>query len=337
MATNPVVPFDPEVESVTEFLQRFKLQNLQSLQAAREDALKAALLCRALPVHIITDIQRRIKPVLLTDAPYSTIEHNLTALFDIKKSVIGSAVKFINRKQQPNESIETYAKTLNDLASQCEYGECCRDRLLRDIFVSGLHSAKLISVLLQECETKSFHECVDRAKLIEQLAHDAADMKPDSSFVQFKVEKHYSASEFNTTSKSREKVVPENYVCIRCGARAKHLAHKCFALKMECHKCRKEGHLAKVCKSSTIHAVYSKGEDSPLGGAVRRVEGTGQPTTSQEAPMMTSQGSAMTSRGLMTQDCRNGSSQCVSCCHNSPQPSNSSTQDIYRENDSFLL
>ena len=129
MAASTISPFQPEIESVNEFLQRFQLQNLQTLQATSDDAQKAAMLCRALPVNIITDIQRRLKPTVLTAATYSQIEENLKAQFEVKKSVIGSAVKFISRKQKANESIETYAKILNDLAPQCDYSDCCHNRL----------------------------------------------------------------------------------------------------------------------------------------------------------------------------------------------------------------
>ena len=322
MATiTAVLPFQPETESVTEFLQRFKLQNFQSLQAAEEDSVKAAMLCRALPVNIITDIQRRIKPALLTAATYDQIEQNLKAQFDVKKSVIGSAVKFINRKQQPSESIETYAKILNDLASQCEYSDCCRDRLLRDIFVSGLHSAKLISTLLQECETKTFNQCVERAKLIEQLAHDAADMKPEAKFLQFKVDKQQSASKLNRSSEK----VPDSYICIRCGARAKHLAQKCFALKLKCNLCTKIGHLAKVCKSKKINAVLESDDNVSWEVPANRERGI---------RMVTSQ-SAMTHRAepsLCTNE-KKESTQCNSC---GSQLSCRSSCKVY-DNNSFLL
>ena len=112
--------YQPEIESVTEFLQRFKVQNATVLEGAT-DSKKAAILCRSLPVPVITDVQRRIKPTLLTAATYDQIEEQLKAQFDVKKSIIGAAVMFINRKQRQGESIEDYAKVLNNLASNCNY------------------------------------------------------------------------------------------------------------------------------------------------------------------------------------------------------------------------
>lgn len=258
MSSTQVIVFQAEVETVTEFLQRFKVQNSSALDAA-DDGKRAELLCRALPVAIITDVQRRIKPTLLENATYQEIEDSLKAQYSVKKSVIGASVKFINRKQQSGETIETYAKILNDLASCCSYNDCCRDRLLRDAFVSGLSSNKLISNLLHECENKSFNECVERAKTLEQLAHDAADMKPEEKSVAYKIN--------NYNNKNSSPKVSDDYICIRCGSAGKHRADKCFALKLKCNKCSKKGHLSKVCKSkvSRVNTLAEGGDNEPAG------------------------------------------------------------------------
>ena len=108
MSFSTFTPFQSDVETIKEFLERFKAQNSAILsREATTAAQKAALLCRSLPVSVITDIQRRIKPTVLSEATYEIIETQLLAQFDVKQSVIGAAVKLINRKQQQSESIET--------------------------------------------------------------------------------------------------------------------------------------------------------------------------------------------------------------------------------------
>ena len=108
--------FSPEVESVEEFLQRIKLQHGDKLEAAGDNrAKKARILANALPTAILTDIQRRLKPKLLTDSTYDDLERNLIASY---KSIIGAAVTFVNRKQKAHENIESYSKALNELASK---------------------------------------------------------------------------------------------------------------------------------------------------------------------------------------------------------------------------
>ena len=239
--------FDPKLETVVEFIERFKMQCSDLLEQAGEDEKKkATVLIKALPVNVITDLQRRIKPVKLSAATYSELESKLTLQYEIKKSVVGAAVQFLNRKQSASESIENYAKILNDLASSCKYSECCRDRMLRDTFVSGLYSSKILSGLLQDCETKSFNECVEKAKLLEQITFDAQDIKLDPNT-------HHSFKVSESSSKSAS--VSSSYICIRCGAKGKHLVNNCFAINLDCNKCGKKGHIARVCKS--VHKIHN--------------------------------------------------------------------------------
>ena len=103
---------------------------------------------KSLPVPVITDLQRRIKPTKLSEATYALLEEKLTDQFSVKKSIVGAAVSFLNRKQQPEESIENYARTLNDLASHCRFSECCRDRMTRDTFIAGLRSPNILNGVL---------------------------------------------------------------------------------------------------------------------------------------------------------------------------------------------
>ena len=141
--------FNPKYEGVEEFLERFRLQNKSALSAAGDDLSAAAeLLANSLPTNIITDLQRRLKPTSLTNATYAQLETHLKAAYGTSKTNIGAAVAFINRKQRQNESIESYAKAVNDLASQCNYKDCCRNKMLRDIFVSGLRCSKLLTTYL---------------------------------------------------------------------------------------------------------------------------------------------------------------------------------------------
>ena len=224
-----------------EFIERFKTQNYQKLQGKVEDKEKAMLLANALPVEVLTDIQRRLKPVTLSNATYSEIETHLISLFSSKKSIIGASVTFLNRKQLPEETIEQFANALNELASHCAYGNCCRDRLLRDAFVSGLRNARIISAIIQDCEAKKFHEVLERAKIIEQLNQDIAEFNPNSKFLNTNHVKS-SAYQNKNNKKSQDAVkskfnkISDRYICCRCGVKGKHLSSDCYALKITCTK-----------------------------------------------------------------------------------------------------
>lgn len=249
MASNHSAQFHPELETIEEFLERFKVQMSDQLTQAGDDGQKkAAVLVKSLPVDVVTNLQQRLKPVLLSKATYSDLEQKLTAQYEIRKSTVGAAVQFLNRKQQPSESIEQFAKVINDLAASCRYQDCCRDRLLRDAFISGLRTSSIISGLLQDCDNKTFNDIVERAKLLEQLTSDAQDMR-------IKPENYHA----NKVSEKSVKC-PDNYKCLRCGSNGKHFARDCFAINMLCNYCKKRGHLMKVCKSLISRSHYVDGE-----------------------------------------------------------------------------
>ena len=50
--------------------------------------------------------------------------------------------------------------------------------MLRDIFVCGLRSSKLVSNLITECDDKGFYDGVERGKIREQAARDSEDINP---------------------------------------------------------------------------------------------------------------------------------------------------------------
>ena len=97
--------FNAAEETIIEFLERFAVQASESIENCGADSKKkAAVLIKALPVSVITDLQRRLKPVKLSEATYEQLVEKLTAQFIVKKSIVGASVRFLNRKQSDNES-----------------------------------------------------------------------------------------------------------------------------------------------------------------------------------------------------------------------------------------
>ena len=158
MENNSCANFDAEAETIGEFFCRFEVQMSVQLHRVRQDEIKkAAILLRSLPVSMVTDIQRRIAPVALADAEYEVIKRNLLESYSVKKSVIGSAVQFFSCKQQQGQSVEDFKKKLKFLASQCGFDQQVPlNRILRDVFVSGLNSTPVLSAVMISAENLSF-------------------------------------------------------------------------------------------------------------------------------------------------------------------------------------
>ena len=192
----------------------------------------------------------------LSEATYDVIIGKLNSQYEVKKSIVGASVRFLNRKQSSGESIENYARNLNVLANECSYSSCCLDRQLRDAFVAGIRDTGILSSLLQECDKNNkikFEEVVEKAKIVEQLKLDAQSIRGDyGENVSFNVKKRTGG---------RDKI-SDDYKCIRCATRGKHLAHECFAIKLTCKSCGKKGHIAKACISNKIKSVEQESNAS---------------------------------------------------------------------------
>ena len=279
-----IAPFQPEVETVLEFLERFKMQCHDELNDAdTTDVQKAALLIKALPVSIVTDIHRGLKPTKLSEAKYADITAKLQKQYEVTKSIVAASYSFVSRKQKPGESIEQFAQSLNNLADECDYKPCCRSRYLRDIFVAGLNSSSTITSLLhQDCDNKDFKYVVDKAKTIEAFSSDVQNIKFERKQSQsYKVKADYN--KFNSSSKEKDSSVPDTYVCIRCNAKKSHFANNCFAKNLICKKCNKKGHIAAACRSKgspRANAVHEETSSGQIKDSTARPNANRYPATS---------------------------------------------------------
>ena len=104
MATShPVcVPFSPTIETVAEFVERFQVRCREVLHKTRNDPLRqASVLIQALPVQVVTDLQRLIKPVFLSEISYDVLleKYLLNLLSRSLKLVLRSSFFLVSRVQ----------------------------------------------------------------------------------------------------------------------------------------------------------------------------------------------------------------------------------------------
>ena len=241
--TTPIAPYCCDNETIEEFLQRFLVQMSDCF--GRNNKNKLSCLIKSLPVNLISSIQRRIAPKLLTDSDYDEVENILLQQFSIKQTYVASAVKFLHCKQKPDQSIEEFGNELNSLAAKCNYKQCCSDLLLKQVFIANLNSKYIMSTLLQKADDMSFNETLQKAKLLQQI-------RVDTEVIQ-----SYDRSHIHAVQQPAPSVVPDSYVCYRCGAVAKHHINDCFAKNLTCNHCKKVGHLKNVCRQ--LQKKSSKG------------------------------------------------------------------------------
>lgn len=255
--------YNPAVETVEEFLQRFKLQNADKLVKNEKEPQNLAMhLSNCLPTTILTDLQRKLKPKLITEVTYEELEATLVSSYGVKKSVVGAAVSLFSRKQKRGESLENYAQALNELSTHCGYGECCRGKLVRDCFLSGLFSPRLMATLVTDCKAEStFADCVQRAKTLEQAVIDIQDLNPAANV--------QDTFQVRGNTRTPSKTVPTDYKCVRCGLTGRHRVEDCFARTLTCHGCGTTGHIQRAClkKNSTATGTRTTPTTSPTSSS----------------------------------------------------------------------
>lgn len=232
----PITPYSPTSETIEEFLQRFLLQMSDSF--GRNDKNKLPCLIKSLPVDIITSIQRRIAPKLLTTVDYDSVEEILIQQYSVQQTFVAAAIQFLHYKQKPEQSIEEYGRNLNSLAAKCSYKQCCSDTLLKQVFIANLRSPQIMSTLLQKADSLSFNESLQKAKLIQQVMDDT------------KIINTYDgrSNDIYSVQRTTATQVTDSYKCYRCGALGKHHITNCFAIHLVCNHCKKVGHIRKVCR-----------------------------------------------------------------------------------------
>ena len=225
----------------------------------------AAFRIRALPVRMVTGLQRRLAPKKLTNTTYEALQKNLLQAHSVRKSVVGAAVKFFSYKQQADQTLEEFSKELRWLASKCNFEEHLTvDRLLRDVFIAAISSSQIISTVLQSADKLTFSEAVDKAKILQQVREDAVHLQ---NIPRHTTRVHATAESDGELHVHRlqPSKLPLGYICMRYGAKNAHYIDQCYAKSLECRSCHKIGHIASVCR-----ATDTKSDDHKLTGTVHQ-------------------------------------------------------------------
>jgi len=158
------------------------------------------------------------------------------------------------RKQQVGESLQQFLHALKVLSKDCSFeavsAEKYREDLVRDAFISGLASSAIRRRLLEKDDLSlvaAFEQAfsLDRAQQQSTtyatcVAFGERTIPPDPCKNVKEVE--------TTTDVVAISAKPARKVCFFCGYSYHHRS-RCPAREVDCRKCGKKGHLAKVCRA----------------------------------------------------------------------------------------
>ena len=159
------------------------------------------------------------------------------------------------KSQQLNQPLNQWITKIHNMVDLCNYPPEAKDRIVRDILISGCSSEKAKDKIIREREDPGLDRIIEILQ-VEDSAHYSMKNIISTSEVSTTANVHYA--KYDSRSKAKPKAKNYNSTganstdekkCFRCGKdfTKGHLKH-CKAIGMTCHYCEKKGHLEKVCR-----------------------------------------------------------------------------------------
>ena len=219
---------------------------------------------------LVKDLVAPNKP---SECTYKQLVDALKSHYRPQVVVIYERFKFYSRNQENGESVSNFVAAIKSNARTCDFGSNLDD-MLRDRLVMGLRDQATQRALLT-LKDLTFAQAVEVASAREAAAKDVKEFGSHSSSSNAtqsvnnihskwknpkkpKAHKHKSVNKPNSNQPNSKSSNPNsansskpNQPCTGCGKW--HWKRDCPYKDAECRKCKKTGHIAKVCfgKSST--------------------------------------------------------------------------------------
>ena len=239
--------YRPEGETFAVYMERVAI-----FFAANDIAenKKVPLLLNCIGGTVYGVLRNLVAPQNPISMSYDDVTKKLLEHFDPKPLTIVERFHFHKRDQASTESLADYLAELRRLATKCNFGPYL-DEALRDRFVCGIKSEAIQRKLLSESDidlTKAFQ----LATTMESAHANTLSLQAPASVVA-QVDPH-------PIETSKTQASP----CTRCGRKG-HSPSGCWARELTCHRCKKRGHLSRVCRSA-------RGRSNPSPGRNYQIE-----------------------------------------------------------------
>lgn len=154
--------------------------------------------------------------------------------FESKPVIIAERFQFHRRNQAVGETVAEYEAELRKLATHCAFGDYPAEAI-RDRIVCGPRSESTQKRLPSE-DDLTLAKTIEIAQGMEAADRNAVGPKGSSEL------------------KINEVTVGTRHCRYRCGS-DRHKGKDCRHKETICNNCKKKGHLARVCRSSTAHKL----------------------------------------------------------------------------------
>ncbi|XP_066963203.1 uncharacterized protein [Macrobrachium rosenbergii] len=196
---------------------------------------------------------------LISDcSTYDDAIAKLNKVFIQPANEIVSRHRLATRRQMSGETIDEYLRALHKLSVDCNFkdvsSEVYRDESIRDAFIAGISSQHIRTRLLEN-KMLTLSAAADQARALELAFKDSQSYGiPSDECIPAAAVKTRPEYDDHICEKADRSDAPDDDLvaltlqekCFFCGYR-RHPRKKCPAKEVNCRKCNKLGHFAKVC------------------------------------------------------------------------------------------
>ena len=212
----------------------FEIYSIASDQQKKDAAVQ-----RATMLHCLGPAVQCIFNTL--PGEHKSLEEAKTALngyFASKRNMVAERYKVRSRAQKADELFDAYLMSLRELVKSCDFGTL--EEMIQDQIVEKCSSQTLKQKLLQQ-------EDLDLAKTVRIKRNAETAVQEARLLSQGTRENPIQIDHVHASRGSQAKT----FSCYRCGGTDRHAPDECGTIKSRYNKCKKVGHLQRVCRSKS--------------------------------------------------------------------------------------
>ncbi|XP_063625652.1 uncharacterized protein LOC134797361 [Cydia splendana] len=174
----------------------------------------------------------------------------LDGIYVKPKNILYARHALATRKQNSEETIDTYIQALKQLSKDCDFtavdGNTNRDDNIRDAFIAGISSTKIRERLLENLSL-TLDEAHNQARSLEMAEVNTLHYSSTTP-VNATIENIRNTAGPSENTSAAAPALRSNRKCFFCGGRV-HPRKTCPSFDASCQLCNKKGHFANVCRS----------------------------------------------------------------------------------------
>ena len=213
-------------------------------------------------ISALQKLQYVVAPEKLENMTFSAIESSLQQyLKPRKRLIIAERTCFHLLRQQPEESVANFTLRLRQGIQYCDFDELKSssnptEEMMLVGLVAGLHDPRMQEIVLDKIQAAGGKFSVKQVQELVQQFEERRD------FINQRDTKLESVHFSRSNARDRNEGVKMIKNCKYCGKN--HAIRRCPAFGKVCSLCKKQNHLAAVCKSGSSHHVNDRSSDDDV-------------------------------------------------------------------------